>query len=128
MWKSLAFWEALDDVEKVFTFQSDSWFVGNMEQSIESYDYVGSPWCLEGNAGFLSIQPRRCSNTSPHCPSTQQDKRAHHPSTPPPNCPSTQQDKRARRNELAAQVAAAGYVRPSLGAGISKKQKKQKKQ
>lgn len=58
MWKSLAFWEALDDVEKVFTFQSDSWFVGNMEQSIESYDYVGSPWCLEGNAGFLSIQDR----------------------------------------------------------------------
>ena len=58
MWKSFAFWDTLDDVEKVFTFQSDGWFVGHMEQDFESYDYIGSPWCLEGNAGFLSIQDR----------------------------------------------------------------------
>ena len=58
MWKSFAFWEALGDVERVFTFQSDSWFLGNMKKSIESYDYIGSPWCMEGNYGFLSIQDR----------------------------------------------------------------------
>lgn len=58
MWKSSLFWKSLGDVEKVFSFQSDSWFLGDMKQSDEAYDYIGSPWCLEGNSGFLSIEDR----------------------------------------------------------------------
>ena len=61
MWKSSAFWEVLGDVEKVLSFQSDSWFLGSINQNIdsyESYDYIGSPWCLEGNSGFLRMNNR----------------------------------------------------------------------
>ena len=59
MWKSSLFWNMLGDIDTVFTFQSDSWFLHNMKQSIvETYDYIGSPWCLEGNAGFLSLKDR----------------------------------------------------------------------
>ena len=61
MWKSSTFWEDLGDVEKVFSFQSDSWFLGSMNinfESYEVYDYLGSPWCLEENSGFLKLEDR----------------------------------------------------------------------
>ena len=61
MWKSSTFWEGLGDIEKVLSFQSDSWFLGSINQNIKSYelyDYIGSPWCLEGNSGFLRMNNR----------------------------------------------------------------------
>ena len=53
--------EDLGDVEKVFSFQSDSWFLGSMNINFESYqvyDYLGSSWCLEENSGFLKLEDR----------------------------------------------------------------------
>lgn len=60
-WKSLDFWSAMgDNVEVVLTIQSDALFpaAGNFDQRWLSLDYVGAPWCHEGNWGYLPKKDR----------------------------------------------------------------------
>jgi len=60
-WKSRAFWSTFpSSVEKVLTIQADAWFpvAGNFDRTWLSYDYVGAPWCYEGNWGYLETKDR----------------------------------------------------------------------
>jgi hypothetical protein len=60
-WKSRAFWSTFpSSVHKVLTIQSDAWFpvAGNFDRKWLSYDYVGAPWCYEGNWGYLETKDR----------------------------------------------------------------------
>ena len=54
LFKSTHFWERTGSVERVLTFQSDTWFhsKGFDPEWLES-DYIGAPWCLEGNSVYL---------------------------------------------------------------------------
>ena len=59
--KSEKFWSALGKtVETVLTFQSDAWFPsgGSFDPTWLKYDYVGAPWCHEGNWGYLAPEER----------------------------------------------------------------------
>ena len=61
IWKSHDFFDALGNkVEHVLTFQSDTWFPprGQFQQSWLIEDFIGPPWCHEGNWGYLDPNKR----------------------------------------------------------------------
>ena len=61
IWKSVPFLNALGkNVKNVLTFQSDAWFPpkGKFKTEWLHLDYIGAPWCHEGNWGYLDIDAR----------------------------------------------------------------------
>jgi glycosyltransferase involved in cell wall biosynthesis len=61
IWKSQEFFEALGPkVEHVLTFQSDTWFPprGRFQEKWLADDFIGPPWCHEGNWGYLDPNDR----------------------------------------------------------------------
>jgi len=61
IWKSLEFFEALGpEVKHVMTFQSDTWFppMGLFQEQWLANDFIGPPWCHEGNWGYLDPADR----------------------------------------------------------------------
>ena len=61
IWKSEPFLSALGkSVKNVLTFQSDAWFSpkGKFKTEWLHLDYIGAPWCHEGNWGYLDIDAR----------------------------------------------------------------------
>jgi len=61
IWKSREFFEALGHyVEYVLTFQSDTWFPprGRFQEKWLADDFIGPPWCHEGNWGYLDPTER----------------------------------------------------------------------
>ena len=61
VWKSEEFWLSLGkNVKHVLTFQSDAWFppLGKFRTDWLQLDYIGAPWCHEGNWGYLDVDAR----------------------------------------------------------------------
>jgi len=61
IWKSRKFFEALGhEVKHVLTVQSDTWFPrrGQFQENWLEYDFIGPPWCYEGNWGYLDPADR----------------------------------------------------------------------
>ena len=59
LFKSKSFWSILSPYARVLTFQSDSWFHSTgFDQSWLNTDYIGAPWCLEGNSVYLPRHER----------------------------------------------------------------------
>jgi len=44
------FWRKFERYERVLVFQTDSFFLQQLNPSHLAYDYVGAPWCLERNS------------------------------------------------------------------------------
>ena len=61
IWKSTSFLSAIGtSVRHVLTFQADAWFPphSSFDSRWLETDYIGAPWCLENNWGFLDPQAR----------------------------------------------------------------------
>ena len=60
-WKSEQFIRSLgDSVQSILNFQADAWFPPKSRflKTWTSFDYIGAPWCHEGNWGYLPIEHR----------------------------------------------------------------------
>lgn len=54
LFKSRRFWEVNGPAEHVLTFQSDTWFHNKgFDHEWLKNDYIGAPWCLQGNSVYL---------------------------------------------------------------------------
>lgn len=59
LFKSRRFWEMNGNAEHVLTFQSDAWFHNKgFDAAWLDSDYIGAPWCLEGNSVYLPTSRR----------------------------------------------------------------------
>ena len=61
MWKTKSFWQALGrNMRHVFIFQSDAWFPPKATFDVNwlKLDYIGAPWCHEGNWGYMKVSER----------------------------------------------------------------------